>query len=362
MFYRKIFFLVVVVTFLGIFTGCDDKTKALNKSSVSFAQNAWVKIDDTDKAGFSSKSLKKLKEYCKTLNTTGLMVIYRGKVLFEYGDIKKVSYIASVRKSVLAMIYGIYVNNGTIDLSKNLEQLGMDDIGGLLPVEKKATVEHLISARSGVYHLASNPGDNLADAPERGSKEPGTYYLYSNWDFNAAGGAFEKITGKDIFDVVNEELVKPLEMEDFTRSMHEKGGDLSRSVYPSYHMYFSTRDMARIGRLMLNKGRYNGKQIIPAEWVKKSTSLITHSKDMNPGFYKNGEFGYGYMWWVWDPANCRRELHGAYCARGAFGQYITVIPSMNIVIAHKTAVPPRKHVEWSDYRTVVDMIIDSKVK
>jgi hypothetical protein len=54
----------------------------------------------------------------------------------------------------------------------------MDDIGGLLPVEKKATVRHLITARSGIYHAASNAGDSSADAPDRGSQEPGEYFLH----------------------------------------------------------------------------------------------------------------------------------------------------------------------------------------
>ncbi len=71
------------------------------------------------------------------------------------------------------MLYGYWVENGTIDLDATMEDLGVDDIGGLLPIEKQAKVDHLITARSGVYHPASNGGDNLADAPERGSQVPG---------------------------------------------------------------------------------------------------------------------------------------------------------------------------------------------
>ena len=55
-------------------------------------------------------------------------------------------------------------------------------------------VEHLLSARSGVYHPASNGGDDLASAPPRGSQAPGAYYLYSNWDFNVAGAIFEQFS------------------------------------------------------------------------------------------------------------------------------------------------------------------------
>jgi len=86
-----------------------------------------------------------------------------GRVLWEYGDVSRRSYLASVRKSILAMLYGKYVANGTIRLDKTLEELGMDDHRGLLPHEQQATIEHLISARSGIYHPAANPGDNTAE-------------------------------------------------------------------------------------------------------------------------------------------------------------------------------------------------------
>ena len=87
-----------------------------------------------------------------------------------------------------------------------LADLGMTDHGGLLPIEQGATHRDLISARSGIYHAASNAGDNSADAPDRGSQEPGTYFLYNNWDFNAAGGAFELQTGIDIYDALRDDL------------------------------------------------------------------------------------------------------------------------------------------------------------
>lgn len=356
MFKRHSIFFILILAFF-----------CLNKSHKVFAQeqkheknkHSWVRITNIESVGFSQGKLNDLRAYCKTISTTGLMGIYKGKVFFEYGDIKRVSYIASVRKSVLSMIYGKYTMNGKIDLNKSLESLDMDDHGGLLPIERRATITHLISAKSGVYHLASNPGDNLLQAPERGSKEPGTYYLYSNWDFNAAGAAFELTTGKNIFDVVQQELAIPLGMEDFHRSRHEKGGNLDRSKYSSYHMHFSTRDMAKLGQLMLDNGLYKGRQIIPKEWVRKSVSIITPPKEMNPDNLRNGEFGYGYMWWVWAGNDIPKELKGAYTAMGYAGQFITVIPTLNMVIAHKTVLPQR--VSISEYKSIVEQLIDSKL-
>ena len=74
----------------------------------------------------------------------------------------------------------------------------IDDVGGLLPIEKEATLNNLITARSGIYHLAVNGSDD-PNKPERGTKKPGTFYCYNNWDFNAAGTIFEQETKKSIY-------------------------------------------------------------------------------------------------------------------------------------------------------------------
>ena len=150
----------------------------------------------------------------KNLGTTGLMIVSGGQEIFSYGDIKEVSYIASCRKSVLSMMYGKYVRNGTIKLSETVGELGIDDVGGLLPSEKRATVRDLISARSGCYHPASNPGHKAEGLP-RGKTMPGEKFVYNNWDFNAAGTVFELKTGKKIYEAFYEDFAKPLQLQDW---------------------------------------------------------------------------------------------------------------------------------------------------
>ncbi len=321
----------------------------------AFPSDSWERIAIPEKAGYSNAKLEDLLSYVKGLETTGLMVVVSGRVLFEYGDVEQISYLASVRKSILAMLYGNYVQEGTIRLDKTLAELGMSD-HGLTPEEQQATVEHLISARSGIYHPASNPGDNSADAPARGSQKSGAYFLYNNWDFNAAGGAFEKQTGRNLYDALQTDLAQPLGMRDFHRSRHRKTGDLRRSRYPAYHMHLSTRDMARVGYLMLRQGNWSGRQLIPRQWARKIVSLITPLKKMNPESVRKGNFGYGYMWWVWDGPQAKGAFQGAYSARGAYGQYITVLPALDLVVAHKTAVPPRRFVAWDAYQGILDRI------
>lgn len=296
----------------------------------------WVEAPSLQTLGYSKAGLAEVDAYIDTLNTHSIQVSVGGEVIYARGDLTEVSYVASVRKSVLAMMYGRYVLDGTIDLNSTLEELGVDDIGGLLPIEKQATIEDLISARSGIYHPASNSGDNTADAPPRGSQKPGSYYLYNNWDFNAAGGIFEMLTGRGIYQELNDTIAIPLGFQDFNLGDHEKSGDAERSRFLAYHMHFSTRDLARIGYLMLRNGRWLDAQLIDPGWVLRMVSPHTQAPEMNPDSRRNTGFDYGYMWWVLDDDTLPPVYAGAYAGRGHFGQYLAVIPELDMVVSHKT--------------------------
>jgi hypothetical protein len=118
--------------------------------SVTYDQrgSSWQFQVDPETVGYSVEKLAEIDAYVETLSTDAIVVILRGQVLWEYGDTTRLSYLASVRKSILAMLYGNYVENGTIDLDLTLADLGMDDVQGLLPIEKRAAVKDLIAARS----------------------------------------------------------------------------------------------------------------------------------------------------------------------------------------------------------------------
>lgn len=304
-----------------------------------FPGAAWEHVaqDQLPAYGWSPERLKATRDFIRDeSNTTGLVVVDRGRVVFTYGDVEELSYVASVRKSILAMLYGAWVDNGTIKLDTTLAALGMDDIGGLSAGEKQATIEHVITARSGVFHPASYSGDDLAKAPPRQSQKPGGYMLYSNWDFNAAGHVFELLTRRSIYDELQGQLAVPLQFQDWDRKAQHKEGDLTISQYPAYPIWISTRDMARIGYLMLHEGNWNGTQVIAKAWAKRIVSVVTPVTQMNPAERRNGPYGYGYMWWVWDGPKATGPYRGAYSAIGAVGQWIAVFPAINVVVAHKT--------------------------
>ena len=269
-----------------------------------------------------------------------MMVLENGKVVFEYGDIAEVSYIASCRKSVLAIMYGKYVENGTIDLDETIGQIGIDEDDGLLPIEKKAKVRDIITSRSGVFHIPSNGGYDVKNIKPRGTVKPGEYFVYNNWDFNVAGHILELKSGKSVYEEMEEQLVMPLGFQDWNIENQKRKINPEKSRYSAYHMHLSTRDMAKIGQLMLQRGKWNDQQLIPGDWLDIVTSTITPTDTINQrdGLDSSSpvQFSYGYMWWLFEEFYDDPDFEGAYTASGYGGQYITVLPEANVVIAHKT--------------------------
>lgn len=346
------------------------------KADAQNAPNDWARVPGADwirvkpeSVGYSSGRFEALRGWLKTQSTTAVLVAVHGQIIFEYGDIKHVSTIASVRKSVLAMLYGNYVISGKINLNQNVKELGLDDKQPFLPIEEHATLEQLLASRSGIYLPNGSYGQDET-TPKRGSEYPGTYFFYNNWDFNAAGTAFEKLTGKTIYDALENDLARPTGMQDFDRALQKKI-PTKVSVHPEYAMSLSTRDMARLGVLMARNGNWNGKQLIPANWYRYIVTPITPFDDINPtGFRVRGRmdrWGYGLLWWVWEapafPGSIYNgPLQGAYSAMGAGGQFITVLPQADMVIAHKVDIVknPEASVDPVDYDAILSMMIDSK--
>jgi CubicO group peptidase (beta-lactamase class C family) len=319
-----------------------------------FPGQSWEHVPPADVDANTSRKMEALRGALRAGDTTAMLVIVHGRILFEQGNPAEVSYVASARKSVISMLYGKYVADGTIRLDQTLRDLGLDDEPPLLPEEREARVGDLLRARSGVYHKAANLGDASDLAPARGTVKPGAYFLYNNWDFNALGAILEQRTGKSPYMLFTEDIADPLDLEDWDRAPGAYAGyirnDTKLSRFPAHHFLLSTRDMARVGYLMLRQGRWRERQVIPADWVQRSTRLHTPASEVARTSPFIAGLGYGYLWWIFDPGeHPGSPLAGAYTASGAFGQYVTVVPRLDMVIAHKVAVPPPRNVTNETY-------------
>jgi CubicO group peptidase (beta-lactamase class C family) len=301
----------------------------------TFPARTWDRIENPTTVGFAPEKLTAVGRFAsERLKTDALMVIVNGRVLYQWGAADKKLFVHSVRKSFLSALYGSQVRAGRIDLDRSMKDIGIDDQPPLSDLEKRATVRDCLKARSGVYHPALAEGDDMMGIkPARDSRKPGEFWVYNNWDFNVLGTVFEKATGRTVFDALKADLAVPLQMEDYQA---EDGYLMTgeKSIHPAYHFRMTARDMARFGLLMLRKGVWNGKSLIPADWIEESTRDYSDA-----ALY--GSDGYGYMWWV--AKDGRKNTHlpfvhipdGSFSARGAYGQFLLVIPDYDMVIVHR---------------------------
>jgi CubicO group peptidase (beta-lactamase class C family) len=272
------------------------------------------------------------------MGTSAVVIVQGGEVVDEWGDIDQKIDSYSVRKSLLSALYGIYSSEGVIDISQTLEQLGIDDSPNpLTKEEKQARVVDLLRARSGVYHLVDFETETMTtNRPQRGSHAPGTFWYYNNWDFNVLGTIFEKKTRLKIGEAFYQRIAKPIGMQDFQPGdVFYFGGPAS--IHPTYHFEITARDMARFGLLYLRHGRWHEKQIVPQAWIEKSS----HASDMVSA---NGVDlgGYEYLWWV-DYGGVHFpevSLPGIFSARGSGAHYLFIIPTLDLVIVHRTDNDP----------------------
>ncbi len=291
-------------------------------SAVASAQNPgaqWMRYKTPEQAGWSTA---RLDSACRASNATSVVLAYRGKIVYAYGDYCRRIKCHSMRKSFLSALYGISVARGDIDTAATLEDLGIDDPAPLTPDEKRARVSDLLTARSGVYLPSGQETSSMkASRPPRGSHLHGTFWYYNNWDFNVLGTIFRNRTHRDIFEAFNEQIAAPLQMEDFRLLDGAYDVDSLYPRYPGYVFKLSARDAARFGELYLQNGTWNGREIVSRDWVERSTSSLAATTASGTS--------YGYLWWI------AEDFRGTkmYCASGTNGQRIAVIPSREIVVA-----------------------------
>jgi len=306
--------------------------------TTSKAKKNWKKFNTPEEAGFSSSKLQDAKAAWEDLRpaAAAIMVIYKGKVLVEWGDTTRPYMCHSVRKSFMSALYGIHVKNGNIDLQKTMAELGIDDVPPLTEVEKQARVIHLLKARSGVYHEAAYESAGMKRLrPERGSHAPDTFWYYNNWDFNTLGSIFEQETGTKIFEEFKARIADPIGMQDFRLDLCYYHYEWDLSIHPAYPFQMSARDRARFGQLFLQEGRWNDTQIITKKWIKKSTKAYS---DASFGDENNKGMGYGYMWWtiaddvpIFQQQENLKDMGVGYYASGYGGHVIVILPELEIV-------------------------------
>ena len=318
---------------------------------------SWEPAGAAEQAGWSQEKLKRARDYSATLDTEAVMVIVGGRILTEWGETARRYNIHSIRKSFLSALYGIYVKEGKIDLGASMEKLGIDDNApSLTPIEKTATVADLLKARSGIYHAALYESEGMAKGrPVRGSHAPGTHWYYNNWDFNALGTIFEQQTGTKIFPEFKARIADPIGMQDYRLQdgHYVTGGD---SIHAAYPFRMSARDLARFGLLYLCGGAWEGRQVVPREWIAESTA--SYSANRQTG-------GYGYMWWIVNSTYLPARLApaGSFLASGSGGHKILIVPAFDLVLVHRVNTDVRgRRVTLRQFADFAEMILEARAR
>lgn len=270
-----------------------------------------------------------------------VIVVRRGYVVFEryyqnfYPEFD--FEIASITKSITGMLVGIALDQGYI---QSIDQPVIDffpeyNDGTLDSRTPTITLRHLMTMTSG-YDWSEEYGWRW---PENNSwmafalrmvtaHDPGDVFTYNTPATHLLSGVISRATGMSLSDFANKNLFAPLGIVPTEWSTDPEGYTTG-----AHALNLRARDVAKLGYLALNRGMWDGKQIVPAAWLAESTR-----QQSDGGFPEYAP--YGELWWI-------APEYGAYFAAGYGGQYLYVVPSLDLVVVI-TSETERPHNENRD--------------
>lgn len=333
---------------------------ALIYASTGFSQQ-WQQYASVRAAEWSEDHLEKARQFAVANKSAAVMIVDHGNVVAAWGYIKHPFKAASIRKSLYDATMGATHKQAPVDVQQSLSQLEIDDIEELSDLEKKATFEQLMCARSGVYHPAAYEArSNAQRRPKRGSAKPDTQWYYNNWDFNVVGSGFSKLAGIKMEQAYVEKIVRPLGMEDFESDHLFECLEPRLSSHPALTIRISARDLARIGKLYLQKGNWEGNSIVPEEWITQSTQAHT---TFGKGHYRGEGRAYGRLWWIFPALEQPTSSYARYyriLALGAGGQTMVLIPDLDVLVVHLADTDNGRGVSDRSVEKLMALIIDAR--
>lgn len=297
--------------------------------TTSFALAADVRLPRSapEDQGVSSQAVR---EFVETANQKidtlhSFMLVRHGHVVAEGWwkpeSPEKRHVLHSLSKSFTSTAVGFAVSEGKLSIDDPVLKFFPEDA----PKEvsnnlKQMRVKDLLTMATG--HQAEPKF--TAEAPwvktfleHQVPHKPGTHFQYNSPATYMCSAIVQKVTGQTTLDYLKPRLFEPLGIEN-----PEWGTCPSGITVGGWGLHVRTEDIAKFGQLYLQKGQWNGKQLIPASWIEMATSKqVSNGSDPS----RDWDQGYGFQFW-----RCR---HGAYRGDGAFGQFCVVLPEQDAVIA-----------------------------
>lgn len=325
-----------------ILISCTAQKKAEYSKNTTSIENDWV-VEKPENHGLNADSIQQLIDLIRNTpprDFRTLIVLKNGKpIVNEYFNSfwrTNIHDIRSAGKSVTSMLAGIAINQGLFKPTDKVLSFFPQYTNIAHPSKEKTqiTVANLLVMSSGLAtddYQDDSPGrEELMISEEDFLKfvldlpmdfKPGERYAYSSAVAFLLGAIIEDTSGQTLEDFARTHLFGPLGIKNFYWQQSPKGRTTGMG-----NLYFEARDYAKLGQLMLNKGKWKEQQIIPTTWVEQSLEKRFDISTVDPFAH-----GYGYMWYI-GKMEVQEKSIDYYFASGNGGNKIFVLPKLDMVV------------------------------
>lgn len=261
------------------------------------------------------------------------MFMRHGKVIAEgwwdpyKPELKHTLY--STSKSFTSTAVGFAVSENLLSVDDKVISFFHEELPDTIsPFLSEMTIKDLLTMTAGQAHDPTNAVVSESNWVKAFLaipvvKEPGSEFKYNSMATFMLSAIVQKVTGEKVIDYLQPRLFGPLGINGIDWEVNPQGINTG-----GWGLRLTTEDMAKFGQLYLQRGMWNGKQVIPSEWVKEATTAwIYQAPDAPQSENDASDWRQGYCYQFW---RCRNN---AFRADGAYGQYIIVLPEKDAVIA-----------------------------
>ena len=298
------------------------------------SQEFW-KVTTPEEQGMDSEVLLSgLPELEKSTTLMSFIVVRHGKIVFEdyfnLGRYNRSGNIHSVSKSILSALGGIAIEEGYLSLSQPVREILPEYFSEDYDRKNRITVQHLLSMSTGLdwrENMSILESDDWVAATLALplAHNPGSTFNYSTPVSHVFSAVLTRATGMSTCEFAYKYLFDPIGITLESWPKDPKGIHVGGNS-----IYITPRELARFGQLYLNNGQWNGRQIVPAEWVQASLA-------------PKRRIDYGFYWWI-----DRIDGYSLLQAIGYGGQWICLLPDLDLLVV--STADARLHIDEIDMR------------
>lgn len=353
---------IAVVASFGT-AGCESSTSVPDRAPVSiFSPYPWPVAPPADLGFDTVRTDSALASVLANTHILSFLVVRHDTLALEYyrpGLSKHNDFdIRSATKSVVSLLVGIAIEDGIFDSLDTavLDLLPEYRSSALDPRVNLLTVRHLLSMRAGFDYVDGGKNSDVVGAsPDWIAaflglpllSDPGSQFHYSSLQAHILSAILARASGKSTRDYAADRLFTPMQV-----TIRQWDVDPKKIHNGGTGLWLTARDMARIGQVVLRKGRIGGAQIVAVEWLDS----LAVARNVQDGTWSPiGNVNYGYLWWL-----PRDRGSGVVLAAGYGGQFIFVDPSRDLIIV-TTADPSIDGTAATDQENDILRIIVSHI-